>query len=67
VGAHPVAAVGAAAEVAGNHGVMKARGGVATLIVLDRNLFEILASEIINATITATIFDGRTVYQKEDK
>jgi predicted amidohydrolase YtcJ len=35
--------------------------------VLDRNLFEIPASEISDAVITATIFDGRTVYQKEDK
>jgi len=42
-------------------------GKRADLIVLDRNLFEIPASEISDATITATIFDGRTVYQKEDK
>jgi len=46
---------------------MKTLRGVATLIVLDRNLFENPASEIIDATITATIFDGRTDYQKEDK
>jgi len=39
----------------------------AELIVPDRNLFEISASEISDATITATIFDGRTVCQKEDK
>jgi len=42
-------------------------GKRADLIVLDRNLFEIPTSEISDATITATIFDGRTVYQKEDK
>ena len=42
-------------------------GKRADLIVLDRNLFEIPASEISDATIIATIFDGRTVYQKEDK
>ncbi len=38
----------------------------ADLIVLDRNLFEIPASELSDATVIATIFDGQTVYQKED-
>jgi len=42
-------------------------GKRADLIVLDRNLFEIPASEISDATITATIFDGRIIYQKENK
>jgi predicted amidohydrolase YtcJ len=42
-------------------------GKRADLVVLDRNLFEIPASEISDANVTATIFDGRTVYQKEDK
>ena len=42
-------------------------GKRADLIVLDRNLFEIPASEISDAKVTATIFDGRTVYQKEDE
>lgn len=41
-------------------------GKRADLIVLDRNLFEIPASEISDASVTATIFDGLTVYQKED-
>lgn len=42
-------------------------GKRADLIVLDRNLFDIPASEISDAMVTMTIFDGRTVYQKEDK
>jgi len=42
-------------------------GKPADIIVLDRNLFEIPASEISDAMITATIFDGRTVYHKEEK
>jgi predicted amidohydrolase YtcJ len=42
-------------------------GKRADFIVLDRNLFEFPASEISDATITATVFDGRTVYEKEDK
>ena len=37
-------------------------GKRADLIVLDRNLFEIRASEISDAKVTMTIFDGRTVY-----
>ena len=30
---------------------------------LDRNLFEIPASEISDAKVTMTIFNGRTVYE----
>lgn len=41
-------------------------GKRADLIILDRNLFEISSSEISNATVTMTVFDGRTVYQPED-
>ena len=41
-------------------------GKRADLIILDRNLFEISSSEISNATVTMTVFDGRTVYQQED-
>jgi len=36
------------------------------LAVLDRNLFKIPASEISDATVTATIFAGRAVYEKEE-
>lgn len=32
-------------------------------IVLDRNLFEILASDNSDAQVTMTIFNGRTVYE----
>ncbi len=38
-------------------------GKRADLVVLDRNLFEIPASEISDANITMTIFDGRTIYE----
>ncbi len=38
-------------------------GKRADLIVLDRNLFDIPASEISDARVTMTIFDGRTVYE----
>lgn len=38
-------------------------GKRADLIVLDRNLFEISASEISEATVTTTIFDGQVVYE----
>jgi predicted amidohydrolase YtcJ len=41
-------------------------GKRADMIVLDRNLFEIPASEISDATVTATIFAGRTVHKKEE-
>jgi predicted amidohydrolase YtcJ len=41
-------------------------GKRADLIVLDRNLFEIPASEISDAFVVTTIFDGHTVYQQED-
>jgi len=39
-------------------------GKRADLIILDRNLFDISPSEISDARVTMTIFDGRTVYQK---
>ena len=61
VGVPPVEAEAAVEAAAGS------RDNNVDLIVLDRNLFEISASEISDATITATIFDGRTVCQKEDK
>jgi predicted amidohydrolase YtcJ len=38
-------------------------GKRADLIVLDRNLFELSASEINEAKVTLTVFDGRTVYE----
>jgi predicted amidohydrolase YtcJ len=38
-------------------------GKRADLVVLDRNLFEIPASEISDAKVMMTIFDGRTVYE----
>lgn len=38
-------------------------GKRADLLVLDRNLFDIPASEISDAKVTMTIFDGRTVYE----
>jgi predicted amidohydrolase YtcJ len=39
-------------------------GKRADLVVLDRNLFDIPASEISEATVLMTIFDGRTVYER---
>ena len=39
-------------------------GKRADLVVLDRNLFEIPASEISDAVVVETIFDGRTVYKR---
>jgi len=42
-------------------------GKRADLIVLDRNLFEIRPSEISDTKVTMTVFDGRTVYEKEYK
>lgn len=42
-------------------------GKRADLIVIDQNLFDIPSSEISDATVTMTIFDGRTVYQQEDE
>jgi predicted amidohydrolase YtcJ len=39
-------------------------GKRADLIVLDRNLFEIPAHEINEASVTLTLFDGRIVYRK---
>lgn len=38
-------------------------GKRADLIVLDRNLFEISASEISESKVTTTIFDGQVVYE----
>jgi predicted amidohydrolase YtcJ len=38
-------------------------GKRADFVVLDRNLFEVPASEISDARVTMTIFDGRTVYE----
>ncbi len=34
------------------------------LVVLDRNLFEIPAREIKEASVTMTLFDGRAVYRR---
>jgi predicted amidohydrolase YtcJ len=41
-------------------------GKRADLVVVDRNLFEIPPSEISDASVTMTIFDGRTVYQASE-
>jgi len=38
-------------------------GKRADLVVLDRNLFELASSEINEARVTMTIFDGRTIYE----
>ncbi len=38
-------------------------GKRADLVVLDRNLFELKPSQINEATVTMTIFDGRAVYE----
>jgi predicted amidohydrolase YtcJ len=40
-------------------------GKRADLIVLDRNIFTIDPSDIINAQVDITIFDGRIVYQRQ--
>jgi predicted amidohydrolase YtcJ len=42
-------------------------GKRADLVVLDRNLFEIPASEISDAQVVMTIFEGRTVYEQAEK
>ena len=47
------------ADIAGSIEVGKS----ADLIVLDRNLFEIPASEIADTQVLATIFEGNTVYE----
>jgi predicted amidohydrolase YtcJ len=39
-------------------------GKRADLVILDRNLFEIPASEISDAQVVMTIFEGRTVYEQ---
>ena len=49
-------------------GLEKEQGSIevgkrADFVVLDRNLFELPASEINEARVTMTIFDGRTVYE----
>ena len=41
-------------------------GKRADFAILDRNLFDIPVSEISDANVTMTIFDGRTVYQKPE-
>ncbi len=41
-------------------------GKRADLIVLDRNLFEIPASEINEAQVMLTLMDGQTVYAVAD-
>ena len=38
-------------------------GKAADLVVLDRNLFEIPASEINNAKVLFTLFEGKEVYR----
>jgi len=38
-------------------------GKRADLIVIDRNLFDIPASEISDAEVVMTVFDGQTVYE----
>jgi predicted amidohydrolase YtcJ len=38
-------------------------GKRADLVVLDRNLFELTAAEINEASVVMTILDGRTVYE----
>jgi len=52
--------VAAAAVVAGGNDESHAK---ADLIVIDRNLFDISSSEISDARVTMTIFDGRTIYE----
>jgi len=39
-------------------------GKRADLVILDRNLFEISTSEISDAQVVMTIFDGRIVYEQ---
>jgi predicted amidohydrolase YtcJ len=41
-------------------------GKRADFVILDRNLFEIPASEISDARVVMTVFDGRTVYELAD-
>jgi len=41
-------------------------GKRADFVVLDRNLFEIPSAEISDASVTMTVFDGRTVYLKPE-
>lgn len=39
-------------------------GKLADLVVLDKNLFEVPAKEILNARVDLTLVDGKIVYQK---
>jgi predicted amidohydrolase YtcJ len=41
-------------------------GKRADLVVIDRNLFEIDAYQISDASVTMTVFDGRIVYRKSE-
>ncbi len=41
-------------------------GKRADLVVFDRNLFSIDASELSEAAVDLTIFDGRIVYRRPD-
>jgi len=41
-------------------------GKRADFVILDRNLFDFPASEISDANVTMTVFDGRTVYRKPE-
>jgi len=54
----PAAVAAAEAAVAGKRGIHP------DLVVLDRNLFDIPASEIGEAAVVMTVFDGRTVYER---
>jgi predicted amidohydrolase YtcJ len=38
-------------------------GKRADFVVVDQNLFELIPSEINEAKVTMTIFDGRTVFE----
>jgi hypothetical protein len=40
-------------------------GKSADLIVLDRNVFEIPATDIADTRVTTTFFEGRVVYQRD--
>jgi len=57
-------AVAAASPAAAEVEVAAVAGKRADFVVLDRNLFDIPASEISEASVVMTIFDGRTVYER---
>ena len=42
-------------------------GKLADIIILDRNLFQIPAHEIHDASVIQTIFNGKIVYKKGEK